>query len=138
MQEFAVILMLRNVVTGVLEREMCRIPIVAHGALVQNAYVTEDGGTLTARLILTVDGSIKDWEYEAIYDYYDTETFAGLGLVITEKPEFDNPAWEFSFPFIEDDNRLADKINGIIHLHSRETASVLEAIKEVEGDYNVV
>jgi hypothetical protein len=130
--------MLRNGITGVLEREMCRIPIEAHGSLVQNAYVTEDGGVFTIRLILTVDGGIKDWEYEAIYDYYDPGTFAGLGLEITEKPEFDNPAWEFAFPFIEDEDRLAGKINGIIHLHSREVKSVLAAIKEAEGDYNVV
>ena len=135
MQDFTVILMLKK--DDVIEREISTVKIARHGELLRNMYVTEDDG-LTARMFVQAPGELKDWEFQAVYDYYDTEIYEGLGLTVTETPGDDNPVWEIAFPYIEAPERLADKVLGILNLHKRELDGVMEAIKEAEDEYHDV
>ena len=136
MQEFAVILMLKR--DGVIERELSTVKIFKNGDLLRNMYVTEDDGALTVRMFVQAPGELKDWEFQAIYDYYDTEIFDGLGLTVNESPGDDNPVWEITFPYFDDPERLADKAVGILNLHRRELDAVMQAIENAEGEYNDV
>ena len=133
MQGFGVILMLKK--DGVIEKELSTVKIEKNGELLRNMFVTEDGGELTARMFVTVWGKLADWEFEAVYDFYDMEVFDGLGLAVSEAPGDVNPVWEIAFPYIDDPDRLSAKAEGILNLHKREISGVLEAIKDAEGDY---
>ena len=136
MQEFAVILMLKR--GGVIERELTTVKIAKHGDLLHSMYVTEEGGALTARMLVQAPGELRDWEFQAVYDYYDMEIFEGLGLEVSEAPGGDNPVWEITFPYVEDADKLADKAAGILNIHKRELDGVMDAIKDAEGEYDDV
>lgn len=136
MQGFAVILMLKK--DGIIERELCTVRIAGNGGLLRNMYVTDENGELTARMFVTVEKELEDWEFEAIYDHYETEVFDGLGLSVSEAHGDVNPVWEIAFPYLEDPEKLAAKADGILNLHKRELNGVLEAIKDVRGEYGDV
>ena len=158
MQALKMILMLKK--DNIIERELCTLDLgsagAAKAAYIHSAYgvcdAADESGeedSITIRLTLTLPGDFLDWEYNAIYDYYDAGIFDDTGVAIAEIEDetedlaegldTDNPAWVVSFPYTEGlgESKLADKIIGILNLHAREIAAVLEDIKDAEGDYAV-
>lgn len=134
MQDLVVILMLKR--GGVIEKELGSVKIGRHGNLLHNVYVTEEeDAAMLVRLFITVERDLADWEFQAVFDHYDTEIYDGLDLTVTEVTGEDNPVWEISFA-LPDLERLGVKIMGILNLHSRELAGVMDAIKDSESEYN--
>ena len=134
MQGFVAVLTLKK--DGIIEKELTNIKIEKDSGLLRDIYVVEEVGELLVRMFVTVEKKLEDWEFEALYDYYDMEVFEGLDLTINEAPGDLNPVWEINFPFIEETQRLEAKINGVLNLHGREAELALEAIAEAEGEYN--
>ncbi|WXR60772.1 DUF6762 family protein [Peptostreptococcaceae bacterium AGR-M142] len=106
-----------------------------------NEYVIDQDGEFVSSfykmndkiyLSLTVDREVLDWEFSAIYDYYDLEVFNEFDLDIFEKDEDFNPTWTFVFDFCED---LNEKVDSILRIHKKELEEVCEAIKDKEEEY---
>lgn len=83
-------------------------------------------------LSLSVDKEVLDWEFSAIYDYYDLDVFNEFDLEIFENDEDFNPTWSLVFDFCED---LNSKVNKILQIHKRELNEVFESIKDKEEEY---
>ncbi len=128
-----IIIMQKNLENGFFENELTQINLENHEDLIETIFVfTKDDENLV-NLRLTTDKEVSDWEYTAIFDYYDDEIFAGEINEIKEYSDSYNPAWEIIFPYIEDE--IEGKIINILEKHYNEILDIYETIADKESDY---
>ena len=136
MDETVIVIMQKDEATGFLDKELasCRVP--ENEELIVNIYAARNGeADYTVHMKITTDRDAEDWEFDAIYDYYDGETLVPEVSGVTEIEDCFNPTWEITFPFVNDDDALAEKIASVLKLHKTELESVYEAIKDSKDEY---
>ncbi|MFI3175184.1 MAG: DUF6762 family protein [Bacillota bacterium] len=135
MDNEVLVLMQKNNETGFLEKEIGVYTLDVNAETIFGIFATEEDGQLVVSLSLTCQKEISDWEYDAIFDYYDTDIFVQQEVTITEKEGHENPMWCFSFPFIENQSLMEEKISALVTLHEGELLSVYDAIVDKKDDY---
>ena len=133
MDETVIVIMLKDAETGFLEKELGSFSLAENAELLFNIYVEEKDGEQVAVLRLGCDRELADWEYDAVYDYYDTETVGALVDAIAEEDGQYDPIWVVRFPFAADG--VEERLSEILHAHKAELDSVYDAIKDKEDDY---
>ena len=133
MEETVIVIMLKDAETGFLEKELGAYSVSENGELIFNIYAEGEEKKVTMRL--TCDRELQDWEYDAVYDYYDTETVGALVDSIEEEDGHYDPVWVVTFPFAEEQDVMEEKLTAILGAHKEELLSVYEAIKDKEDDY---
>lgn len=78
---------------------------------------------------------IEDWEYTAIFDLFDEDSFIDAGYSIEEIDDEYNPTWLVKFNFIEDHKLMEERLNNITGLICEKMQKVFEDIKDKENDY---
>jgi len=131
MEETVIVIMLKDAETGFLEKELGAYSLPENSGLIFNIYA--EGETVVLRL--TCDKELQDWEYDAVYDYYDPETVGPLVDSIEEEDGHFDPVWVVRFPFAEEQEVMEEKLADILQAHQEELLSVYEAIKDKEDDY---
>ena len=131
MEDTVIVIMLKDAETGFLEKELGAYTLPENSGLIFNIYA--EGETVVLRL--TCDKELQDWEYDAVYDYYDTETVGTLVDMIEEEDGHYDPVWVVRFPFAEEQDAMEEKLTAILEKHQEELLSVYEAIKDKEDDY---
>lgn len=131
MEETVIVIMLKDGETGFLEKELGAYSLQENSGLIYNIYA--EGETVILRL--TCDRELQDWEYDAVYDYYDPETVGALVDTIEEEDGHFDPVWVASFPFAEEQEVMEERLTAILAAHKEELLSVYEAIKDKEDDY---
>ena len=116
---------------GVIAGELCTVRVCANVELLENVFAMERGGKVLISMTLTVDPAreLSDWEFDAVFDYYDTEI-----LDAAEVSDCADPAWTVEFAY-EDAESAQAAINQALDTHSAELAAVFEVIKDKENDY---
>ena len=135
MEESAVVLMLKEADTGFLTKEMGCYSVAGNMDLLFQIFVQEDAQMPTVHMGLTCAKELEDWEYDAVFDYYDTEVFQGLVDSITEEDGHLNPVWVLTFAWIDEPIQMAEKLSEILAVHEQELCSVYEAIADKKDDY---
>ena len=133
MEDTVIVIMLKDAETGFLEKELGAYTLPENGGLVFNIYA--EGEEKNVVLRLTCDRELQDWEYDAVYDYYDPETVGALVDSIEEEDGHYDPVWVAHFPFAEEQDVMEEKLRAILDAHQEELLSVYEAIKDKEDDY---
>lgn len=133
MEETVIVLMWKDEETGFLEKEMGAYASGEDSELILNLYAEDEPPQVILRL--TCERYLQDWEYEAVYDYYDMETVGALVDTIAEEDGQFNPVWVVSFPFLSEQDAMEEKLQAILAAHRAELLSVYEAIKDKEDDY---
>ena len=133
MEDTVIVIMLKDAETGFLEKEMGAYSLPENGSLIFNIYAENEGKDVVLRL--SCDRELQDWEYDAVYDYYDTETVGALVDSIEEEDGHYDPVWVVTFPFAEEQDVMEEKLTAILDAHKEELLSVYEAIKDKEDDY---
>ncbi|MCI5679961.1 MAG: hypothetical protein MR278_08305 [Bacteroidales bacterium] len=133
MEETVIVIMLKDAETGFLEKELGAYSISENGELIFNIYAEGEEKKVVMRL--TCERELQDWEYDAVYDYYDTETVGALVDSIEEEDGHYDPVWVVTFPFAEEQDVMEQKLTDILDAHKEELLSVYEAIKDKEDDY---
>lgn len=133
MEETVIVIMLKDEETGFLEKELGAYSISENGELIFNIYAEGEEKKVVMRL--TCERELQDWEYDAVYDYYDTETVGALVDSIEEEDGHYDPVWVVTFPFAEEQDVMEQKLTDILDAHKEELLSVYEAIKDKEDDY---
>lgn len=133
MEETVIVIMLKDAETGFLEKELGAYSISENGELIFNIYAEGEEKIVVMRL--TCERELQDWEYDAVYDYYDTETVGALVDSIEEEDGHYDPVWVVTFPFAEEQDVMERKLTDILDAHKEELLSVYEAIKDKEDDY---
>lgn len=130
------VIMLKDKKTGFFEKELASLPINKNDNLIVNLFA--QGGEDDKKEIvmkITTDRNVEDWEFSAIFDYYDTEIYNGIVNKISEIEDMFNPTWEVIFDFTDDLIDMEDKISEILNIHKNELEDVYETIKNKESEY---
>lgn len=133
MEDTVIVIMLKDAETGFLEKELGAYTLPENGGLIFNIYA--EGEEKNVVLRLTCDRELQDWEYDAVYDYYDPETVGAVVDSIEEEDGHYDPVWVVRFPFAEEQEVMEEKLTAILDAHKEELLSVYEAIKDKEDDY---
>lgn len=135
MEESAVVLMHKEAETGFLTKEMGCYSVTGNVDLLFQIFVQEDAQTPMVHMGLTCAKELEDWEYDAVFDYYDTEVLHDLVDTVTEEDGHLNPVWMVTFALIEDPTQMAERLSEILAIHEQELHSVYEAIADKKDDY---
>jgi len=119
---------------GLLVRELATVALALDRYLL-NITAQEDGENYTVRAVVTTERDAEDWEFDAIYDYYDEEVYAETDAACVEVEDCENPSWALSFPWDGDENALEQMLNSLLTLHDAELASVYAEIALHKDEY---
>lgn len=135
MEDAVIVVMQKDKETGFLEKELGSYSLSQDVSTVYNIYAeeTEEGKKVILRL--SCDKEIEDWEYDAVFDYYDTEPLAAMVEHVDEEDGHYNPVWVVRFPFSDAHGEMEDKISRILEIHKKELLSVYDAIADKKDDY---
>ena len=131
MEETTIVIMLKDEETGFLDQELGSYSVPERAELIWSIYVKSNEVVLR----LSCNRELEDWEYEAVFDYYDTEPVGDLVDTIIEEEGHCDPVWIVGFPFIDDQDAMEEKLAKILQAHEKELCSVFAAIKDKEDDY---
>ncbi|MBP2028840.1 putative SAM-dependent methyltransferase [Acetoanaerobium pronyense] len=137
MEPFAVIIMKKDAETGFLDKEVGSYMIKEHGDYIDSIYVLEQDGKNIAHMRVSTDFDVQDWQYSAIYDYYDEDKVKALEDVLSIEAieeEF-NPLWEIRFVLPEIEEAAEEMMVRILASHKNELDEVLKEIKDKEEEY---
>ena len=137
MEPFAVIIMKKDSETGFLDKELGSYMIKEHGDYIDSIYVLELDGKNIAHMRISTDFDVQDWQYSAIYGYYDEDKVKDLEDVLSIEAieeEF-NPLWEVRFVLPEIEEAAEEMMVRILTSHKNELDEVLEEIKDKEEEY---
>jgi len=136
MDETVIVIMLKDKETGFLDKELGSYKIESNENMIYNTFASEkEDGTYEVTMKLTCDRDVEDWEFEAIYDYYDSETLMPAVTSIIEEEDCFNPTWSVTFDFIDNVEEMENKISEVLALHVQELNSVYEAIADKKDEY---
>ncbi|MBO8435296.1 MAG: hypothetical protein IAC55_08265 [Tyzzerella sp.] len=136
MEDTVIVIMLKDKETGFLEKELSSYNVSLNENLIYNTYATEkEDGSIEVFMRLTCDRELSDWEYDAVFDYYDDEVLKPYVSSIEENDDFFNPCWDITFEFLDNQHEMEEKIDKLLTLHRDELLSVYEAIADKRNDY---
>lgn len=135
MDENAVVIMLKDKETGFLDKELGSYTLPDAEGLIFRIYAQEKNDQIVIVLKLTCEKELADWEYNAIFDYYDTEVLEPFASTIEEEEDNVNPVWVIEFPYSDSYEEMEELFTSIIDAHRAELASVYEAIADKKDDY---
>ncbi|MCL2617812.1 MAG: hypothetical protein FWD98_02040 [Defluviitaleaceae bacterium] len=140
-EEAQLVIMLRNSATGFLETEYAAMPLAEIGeteALLVNVFAAQGEGGVNIHMKVSTPEDVANWQYNAIYDYYDTEVFARDAASVLEVEDVVNPTWEIVFAWADAERggaELARKVRAMLEIHRAELDDTLRVIADKEGDY---
>ena len=124
-QETVFVIMLKNKETGFLEKELGSLNINKNDEYIVNLFVLKEDDGEKLHLRISTDRDVEDWEYGAIFDNYNYDSY---GDNVIEIDEIDNDY---------DDNLsvVEERVAEILEIHSNELKRVYEEIKDKESEY---
>lgn len=134
MDETIIVIMLKDKNTGFLEKELASLDLTENVGYIVNIFAADEEEGRKLHIKLSTERDVEDWEYSAIYDYYDTECFNGIAEVIDADDDF-NPVWEVVIDYIDETAVLEERVAEILKVHKNEIEDVFETIKDKEAEY---
>lgn len=134
MDETIIVIMLKDKSTGFLEKELASLDLTENVGYIVNIFAADEEEGRKLHIKLSTERDVEDWEYSAIYDYYDTECFNGIAEVIDADDDF-NPVWEVVIDYIDETAVLEERVAEILKVHKNEIEDVFETIKDKEAEY---
>lgn len=85
-------------------------------------------------LYFDTNEDVEEWMFTAIYDLFNLEAFKEIGK-IEEKDDEYNPTWSLEFSYIDDYEKMKEKVNTICELINKEINSALKEAEEKKEEY---
>jgi len=86
-------------------------------------------------LFFDTKDDVEEWEFTAIYDYFNEEIFTSKGYPIEVVDDEFNPTWVVKFKYSEEHMEVRETIIEICELIKQEINSAFEKIKGKEEEY---
>lgn len=86
-------------------------------------------------LYFDTNKDVEDWEFTAIYDLFDEESFVKKGFNIEPYDEEYNPTWIIKFQYDEEHSVMKERINKVCYIIKEEIDSVLNKVADKKEDY---
>lgn len=135
MEETSIIIMLKDQETGFLDKELGCYTVGGSEGIIFQVYAQQQEKGLMTVLKLSCEKELQDWEYEAVFDYYDTDVLADLVDSVEEEEGHINPVWCITFPYLEEAEEMEKKLTAIVQAHIQELESVYAVIADKEDEY---
>lgn len=129
------VIMLKDKKTGFLEKELGSLSLTENDNYIVNMFVMEQEQGEKLYIRLSTGRDVADWEYSAIYDYYDSQALEELGAVVEEADDDYNPVWQIVIDYNGDMAETEKMVSDILLIHHNEMEDVFEAIKNKESEY---
>lgn len=120
---------------GFLAKEIGSYDIEENHEFISSIYLKEENSKEIIYMNLSTKEDVKDWEFSAIYDYYEEEVLLKEVLEVEAIEDGFNPSWQVKFEFVNSQEGMEKKINDILNLHKKELDEVYDAIKDKEEEY---
>lgn len=134
MDDTIIVIMLKDKNTGFLVKELASLDLTENVGYIVNIFAIDEEEGRKLHIKLSTERDVADWEYAAIYDYYDTECFKDKAE-ITDADDDYNPVWEVIIDYTEDIPLLEEKVAELLAIHKKEIEDVFETIKDKESEY---
>lgn len=140
MEETFIVVMLKEKESGFFVKELGTYAVSEHSDYLVNinAEETEEENNIVVNMKVMYDKEVEDWEYNAIYDYYDINAlkFSDKIIECAEVEDCFEPTWEVKFNFSDNDDEVEELIHEILEKHHNEILDVLETIKDKKDEYS--
>ena len=127
----SLVLMEKDKETGYITKELGSFEVNEGALFVRKLFVLDD----EVNLYFDTNKDVEEWEYSAIFDFFDKEAFESLNYVIEEIDDEYNPTWVVYFEFNEEHEKTRDVLNEICNLIDEKMKKVFEDIKGKEKEY---
>ena len=127
----SLVLMKKNKETGFIEKELGSFKVDEKALYVTKLFVIDN----EVNMYFDTNKDVEEWEYSAIYDLFNKETFEEAGFNIEEDLEEYNPTFILKFEYKEKYEEMNELIQKAVDLISIEMSNVFEQIKGKEEDY---
>ncbi|MBW6408623.1 DUF6762 family protein [Clostridium weizhouense] len=127
----SLVLMEKDKETGFIKKELGSFEVSEGGLFVKKFYVLDE----KVYMYFDTDKNVEEWEYSAIYDLFNTESFIENGYEIEEDLEEYNPTYIIKFKYEDDFQVMKEKVQECIHLIEEEMNNVWENIKDKKEEY---
>ena len=141
MNEFAIILMKKDKENVIIE-EVSTLDLGSDAEYINSIFIKDKDDKEYISIQLSTKSGVEDWEYSAIYDYYEEdkildylESKGKIDAVVSICEEEFNPTWEYTFIFSEEIDALELLVNELVQVHKNELQDVFLEIKDKEGEY---
>lgn len=136
MDTYSVVIM-RKDSNNILSEEVAVFDPKEKAVYIDSVFSTLKGGKDLVHLRISTDRDVEEWEFSAIFDYYDTDKIKGFSFVeaVGEKDDSYNPMWEIEFFLPSNEDVLSECIDDILKVHSMELEEVYEEIKDKRDEY---
>ena len=132
-QETVFVIMLKNKETGFLEKELGSLNINKNDEYIVNLFVLKEDDGEKLHLRISTDRDVEDWEYGAIFDNYNYDSYGDNVIEIDEIDNDYNPVWEIVIDYDDNLSVVEERVAEILDIHSNELKRVYEEIKEKLG-----
>lgn len=108
------------------------------------SYEVSDGAEYVTKLFYNGDlinlyfdtkEDVEEWQYTAIYDLFDEESFEREGFQIEPYDDEYNPTWIIKFQYDDEHTVIKEKLNKACNLIKEKMEKVLEDIKDKKSEY---
>ena len=134
-QETVFVTMLKNKETGFLEKELGSLNINKNDEYIVNLFVLKEDDGKKLHLRISTDRDVEDWEYGAIFDNYNYDSYGDNVIEIDEIDNDYNPVWEIVIDYDDNLSVVEERVAEILDIHSNELKRVYEEIKDKESEY---
>ncbi len=131
MQFSSLVLMERDKETNQFIRELGSYETSEGAEYVTKLYYDGD----LVNLVFDTHVDVEEWEFTAIYDYFNEEVFTAKGYSIEALDDEYNPTWVVKFKYSEEHMEVREAIIEICELIKEELSEVLTKIKGKEEEY---
>lgn len=127
----SLVLMEKDKETGFLTKELGSFE-VGEGALYVRKFYEIDG-----RVIMTFDTNkdVEDWEYSAVYDYFDYDMFTSKGYDVEDVDDEFNPTWKIETEYKEDSSEMGDMVYELCIIIKEAVTKALEEAQNHKEEY---
>lgn len=129
-----IVIMQKSKSSGFLEKELASLNIEKNEELIVNLFAVKED-KMKLHIKLTTDRDVEDWEYSAVFDYYDIDVFGNKIESIEENEDSYNPEWEVVMDYCYDLDKLEENIIELLQIHRKELDDVYDVIKDKKGEY---
>ena len=128
----SLILMERDKDTGFITKEVGSFQVFDGAEYVKKFYVQGD----TVYLQFDTNKDVSEWEYSAIYDLFDYDTFKVEELDIEDMEDEYNPTFLVKFDYKDDFKYISEKLALCLDVIKETVEKVLVDIEGKEDEYN--
>ena len=127
----SLVLMEKDKETGFIKKELGSFEVNEGALFVKKLYVLDE----SVYMHFDTKKNVEEWEYSAIYDLFNSNSFTESGYEIEEDLDEYNPAYIIKFKYEDDYDLMKKKIQEAVSTIEKEMNLVFEAIQGKETEY---